>query len=128
MGKKYLIETSVFANFLRANLSSEGMDLMIKILKEEAQQISIINRIELMSWLFPNKVAKNATIDFVNSANIFGLGENVVLKTIRIRRQKSLKLPDAVIAATAIVHNLILLSTNDSDFVKVPKLKYKSLN
>ncbi len=128
MGKKYLIDTSAFANFLRANLSSEGMDLMIKILKEEARQISIINRIELMSWLFPNEVAKNATIDFVNSANIFGLSENVVLETIRIRRQKSLKLPDAVIAATAIVHNLILLSTNDSDFVKVPKLKYKSLN
>ncbi|RYF71696.1 MAG: PIN domain-containing protein [Cytophagaceae bacterium] len=40
---------------------------------------------------------------------------------------KVLKLPDAIIAATAIVHDFTLLSTNDSDFNKITALKYRSL-
>ncbi|TAE34104.1 MAG: PIN domain-containing protein [Cytophagales bacterium] len=39
-----------------------------------------------------------------------------------------MKLPDAIIAATAIVHNLTLLSTNDSDFERIEGLKYRSLS
>ncbi|WP_428666895.1 type II toxin-antitoxin system VapC family toxin [Runella sp.] len=123
MGTGYLIDTSAFGNFLRANLSQEGIELMKEILQNSSPQISVITRIELMSWIPPTVPAKVAVKDFVNSAEIFDLTETIIIETIRIR-----KLPDAVIAATAIVHNLTLLSTNDSDFLKVPKLKYKSLN
>lgn len=57
------------------------------------------------------------------------LSDEIIEKKIELRRKVKIKLPDALIAATAIVHNLtLLLSTNDSDFLKVPKLKYKSLN
>jgi predicted nucleic acid-binding protein len=128
MGTGYLIDTSAFGNFLRANLSQEGINLMKEILQNGSHQISVITRIELMSWIPPTLPAKVAVKDFVSSAAIFDLTESIILETIRIRKQKALKLPDAVIAATAIIHNLTLLSTNDSDFLKVPKLKYKSLN
>lgn len=93
---------------------------MKEILQNSSPQISVITRIELMSWIPPTVPAKVAVKDFVNSAEIFDLTETIIIETIRIRK-KALKLPDAVIAATAIVHNLTLLSTNDSDFLKVPK-------
>jgi predicted nucleic acid-binding protein len=35
-----------------------------------------------------------------------------------------LKLPDAIIAATAIDNNFTLIADNDADFKKVPGLKY----
>jgi predicted nucleic acid-binding protein len=38
-------------------------------------------------------------------------------KTIEIRRMKRIKLPDAIIAATALVQNCILLSHNTTDFL-----------
>ena len=37
-------------------------------------------------------------------------------KTIEIRRSKKIKLPDAIIAATALVNGLEIISRNKSDF------------
>jgi predicted nucleic acid-binding protein len=48
----------------------------------------------------------------------------VVEKTISLKRTLKIKLPDAVIAATAIVNNLTLISRNDEDFRKISGLKY----
>lgn len=44
-------------------------------------------------------------------------------QTILIRRQYKIKLPDAIIAATALVHNLILVTRNTSDFKNIPELQ-----
>ena len=52
------------------------------------------------------------------------LSEPVISRTIKIRKGISIRLPDAIIAATAIVHNLTLLSDNDKDFLRVSGLKY----
>ncbi|CAN5788164.1 hypothetical protein BH23ACT12_BH23ACT12_11140 [soil metagenome] len=40
-------------------------------------------------------------------------------------RRIALKMPDALIAATALVHQLALLTRNTSDFRKVPGLRLK---
>jgi predicted nucleic acid-binding protein len=58
----------------------------------------------------------------VNEAVIYHLTEEVIDKTIQIRRLKRMKLPDAIIAATALVHGLILLSKNTKDFIGIPDL------
>lgn len=36
-------------------------------------------------------------------------------------------LPDAVIAATALIHDLTLISRNDKDFTSIPLLKYVNI-
>lgn len=41
----------------------------------------------------------------------------------RIRRDLGLALPDALVAATALVHGLALLTRNRRDFERVPRLK-----
>lgn len=59
---------------------------------------------------------------------LFGLYEHlpitqdVVEKAIQLKQRRKLKLGDALIAATAMVHNLELW-TNDHDFKKIPELK-----
>jgi predicted nucleic acid-binding protein len=50
------------------------------------------------------------------------LDENVVKQTIAIRKTHKIKLPDAVIAATALVYGLSLISRNEADFKKIPHL------
>ncbi len=44
------------------------------------------------------------------------------LKTVEIRKLYKIKLPDAIIAATAMTNNLILLSRNVSDFNQIDGL------
>lgn len=50
------------------------------------------------------------------------LTTEVVNKCVAIRRSRKIKTPDAVIAATAIVHDLTLI-TNDSDFDSIDGLR-----
>ncbi|TDB61346.1 PIN domain-containing protein [Arundinibacter roseus] len=48
-------------------------------------------------------------------------GHNLA-KTIEIRRKHKIKLPDAIIAATALVHHLTLVTNNVSDFARIENL------
>lgn len=126
MGARYLIDTSAYSRYLDNRLSVKNSDFMDSVL-ENAPAMCFVVKIELRS--FQGDLDKEKVItDLVNNCAIMELSDKIIEKTIEIRRKVKIKLPDAIIAATAIIHNLTLLSTNDSDFLKVPKLKYKSLN
>ena len=126
MGAGYLIDTSGYSRYLDDRLSVENSEFMDSIF-QDAPDMCFVVKIELRS--FQGDVDRERTIaDLVNSSKIIELTDDVIEKTIELRKKATIKLPDAIIAATAIIHNLTLLSTNDSDFLKVPKLKYKSLN
>ena len=60
---------------------------------------------------------------FINSSIVFGLDEKIILKAIDIRKNIRLKLPDAIIAATALTNGLILITRNISDFKNIPELQ-----
>jgi toxin FitB len=47
------------------------------------------------------------------------MSEAVIEQAIRIRKTCGLKLPDALIAATALAHGLQLMTANESDFKRV---------
>jgi hypothetical protein len=51
------------------------------------------------------------------------IDEAVIANTINIRKEIKIKLPDAIIAATTIVNNLILVTDNTNDFTRVRGLK-----
>jgi predicted nucleic acid-binding protein len=50
----------------------------------------------------------------------------VIAKTIELRKKYRIKLPDAIIAATAIVHELTLITRNTPDFKSINGLKLLS--
>jgi predicted nucleic acid-binding protein len=61
--------------------------------------------------------------DFISLATVIQLNNDVKLKTIEIRKQqRKLKLADAIIAATAIVNNLVLITNNTKDFIQIEDL------
>ena len=60
--------------------------------------------------------------DFIQNANILPLTSSIVKQTILIRRSKKTKTPDAIIAATAIVNDLSLI-TSDKGFDNIKGLK-----
>ena len=123
MGKNYLIDTNIVSKYFQKRLT-ENARLMISSLDIDSIYLSVVNRIELLSWLLEDKNLELDIRDFIKNLPEYGLDEDIIQKTIEIRRKVKIKLPDAIIAATAVVHNLVLLSDNDTDFLKVPKLKY----
>ena len=60
---------------------------------------------------------------FVKDATVIDLKEEIIVKGIEIRRQYPIKLPDVIIASTALVLNCILVSRNTSDFKNIPGLE-----
>ncbi|MCC5650694.1 type II toxin-antitoxin system VapC family toxin [Nostoc sp. XA013] len=74
--------------------------------------ISVITEIELLSYPSLNLKEETQIIDFLNKITIIGIDSNIKNFTITFRKQYKLKLPDAIIAATAKSINAILF-TND---------------
>ncbi|MDX2304802.1 MAG: PIN domain-containing protein [Microscillaceae bacterium] len=66
--------------------------------------------------------------EFLAGTEIHYINDEIIKGAIQIRKETRIKLPDAIIAATAIHNNYVLLSTNDNDFRKVIPLGLKYMN
>ena len=84
--------------------------------------LSIIVRIEVLIFIPANPSDLEPFEDLVNTVEVIPLSEEVVLSTILIRRKYKLKLPDAIIAAAAMVFGLTVVTRNEADFKKVQGL------
>lgn len=76
----------------------------------------------MLGFNAPTKYEQNILNTFIQASDILSLTDDIVAFTITLRKKHIIKLPDAIIAATAIVHNLSLLTRNTSDFSKIPDL------
>jgi predicted nucleic acid-binding protein len=81
----------------------------------------VITEIEALSWVSDNKEKEEIIKQFISYSKIINLSQSIIKKTISIRRNRKIKTPDAIIASTAIVNNLILLSS-DSGFINIEGL------
>jgi len=121
MGKNYLLDTNAILDFMGDKLPAKARAIFSQIVDDQIN-ISVINKIEILCF----STVEQDLIDFVNYSNVFPLDDHIIEKTIEIRRvYKKIKLPDAIIASTALHYNLILL-TSDKDFEIVIGLKVES--
>jgi len=124
MGTTYLLDTNTVIYFLDDALPQKVLDFLGENLDEQGSFISVITKIELLGWQAGSPEKMKNVRSFVKDSEILPLTNPIVDKTIEIRGTLKIKLPDAVIAATAIVQDFTLISRNDDDFKKVPGLKY----
>jgi predicted nucleic acid-binding protein len=121
VGKGYLIDSNVVIGYLDNKLPGNGMGVMHGVI-DETPNISIITKIEVLRFNSSDDVYK-VLEDFINESTIFELNDLVVQSTISICKSHRIKLPDAIIAATALVYNLILITRNISDFKNISGLE-----
>ena len=114
MGSKFLIDTNIIIYLALNKLPNRGEVKMRNILRD-TPQISIITKMELLGF----SEVQPPIIKFTETANVIGLEDDVIAKTIDIRKRYKIKLPDAIIAATSIVKELTLITRNVSDFSKI---------
>ena len=86
--------------------------------------ISFVSEIELQVWNPLNPDDADIYQSFVAGSFVIGINPGIIQQTISIRKMYKLKLPGALIAATAIDNDFTLIADNDGDFKKVPGLKY----
>ena len=120
MGKGYLIDSNVVIGYLDYKLPKNGMDIMNTII-DDVPNISVITKIEVLRFNTSEQVYKILK-DFINECNIFDLDDDIVEKSISICKSQRIKLPDAIIAATALVYDLSLITRNVADFKTIQGL------
>ena len=116
----YLLDTNIVIDFCNARLPDEAKNLFMGI----TPVISVITQIELFASSKINEREKGILNAFVAISMVYNLIDGtIVSKAIEIRQNYKTKLPDAIIAATALSNNLILVTRNTSDFKNIDGLQ-----
>jgi predicted nucleic acid-binding protein len=117
---KLLLDTNVIVDFLKQN--NAAFDLSSLFLQHECFT-SVIVKMELLKY--PDITADEERIihDFFRLVPIMSFNELIENETITLSRSTKLKLPDAIIGATAIVYGAEIV-TRDSHFLEC---QYKKL-
>ncbi len=118
MEQKYLIDSNPVIDFFNGKLTAGGKNFIAAI----DPVVSVITHIELLNnknipwdeWV--------QLLDFIQIATICQLDNAIVEQTIILRQQHKIKTPDAIIAATALIHGFTLISRNLFDFKNIPEL------
>jgi len=111
----YLLDTNIVIYYFNGIFAIENRD--IDALFEKNFNVSIITKIEFLGWAgFKEADLYAKAKEFIDNAVVFYIDDAIAEEAIRIRQKHKVKTPDAIIAATARVNNLDLVTTNTNDF------------
>lgn len=114
-GDKYLADTNILLYIITGNTS------VASYINQEFY-ISEITEIELLGNKGITPLQLKYRTQIINNCTIVNLSENIKRIAINLKQNHTLRIPDAIIAATSIYLNLPLL-TADKDFKKIKELE-----
>jgi predicted nucleic acid-binding protein len=116
MDEKVVLDSCTIIDFFKGVPDAISIDLM---LSQYDCFISFITKLETLGCPDMPKSEERDILNFLPKVTILPMSETIENETIAIRRNTNLKLPDAIIAATAIAIGAEVAST-DSHFLKCP--------
>ena len=111
-GNSYLIDTNI-AIYLLA-----GDPKIAEVLDQNQIYISFVSELELLSFRDFTDDELDIIQDFLNNVIIIDINTTIKARTIKLRKKRRIKLPDAIVAATAHYLNIPLL-TADKQFKSI---------
>jgi predicted nucleic acid-binding protein len=110
----YLIDTNIIIYYFNGLTNDEALHPILA----ESFKISVITKIEFLGWgQFATEFEAYAQArEFIGYATIFELNEAITEQAILLRQNFKSKTPDAIIAATALVNGLTVVTNNIADF------------
>ena len=111
MGKGYLTDTNILIYYLVDAIPEKEVPEVENILRTSFN-ISIITKIEFLGWRGHTDEGFKKAVEFISFAKVIHLTDEIADLAIETRRKNKIKIPDAVIAATALHHDLILVTRN----------------
>lgn len=116
-GRKLLLDSNIVIYIAKKALSPE-----VFIMADDALYLSDVSFMETLGYAFSDENEKEAIETLLSVLFRLPIDEEVVQKVISIRQTRRIKLPDAIIAATALIHDCMLITRNISDFSGLPGL------
>ena len=122
MATTYLIDSNVLIDYTSKKFEPAA-EQKLDFIFNTSFNYSVISKIEVLGYNAPAETLLNIE-KFLSVGFTHYLTEEICKQTILIRRGlPKTKLPDLIIASTAIVSNSTLLTRNVGDFKNIPDLK-----
>lgn len=110
----YLIDTNILIYHINGNIPKESRTKLGQIFKNHFN-ISVITKMEFLGFQKHTEQSFRKSVKFLSNTDIAGLDDEVVDIVISLKRDKKMKLPDAIIAATAKKNDWTLVTRNEKD-------------
>lgn len=108
-GERLLLDTNVIIGFLKGEKRIVGF-LGNRLNKGAILFVSQITRMEMLSYHGISRAEEVGIKEFLAGTQVLMLDPRVEARAVAIRREHRLKLPDAVIVATALINNCVLVT------------------
>ncbi len=114
-GNKLVLDTNAVLYLL------SGDETLADFLFEKQLYISIITEMELLACKNITTTEQQQVANFLSELTVININEGIKISTIKIKKRLNLKLPDSIIAATAMWLKLPFV-TSDKQFKQVAEL------
>jgi predicted nucleic acid-binding protein len=114
-GDEVFLDTNACIYFLN------GDEILADFLQGQRIYISIITEIELFAFHGNNDASIEILNDFIDSITVLDIDKEIKILTIQLRKTYKLKIPDTIIAASALALSLPII-TADKGFKKIAGL------
>ena len=120
---KYLIDSNIIIYHLNGDKSAT------EFLSKNYQYlaISFISIIEVLSFDY-SSTERKVVNEFMSNFTRIDINDKIISTAINLRLTKKIKLPDCIIASTALVNNATLVTQNLKDFQHIPELNIINTN
>ncbi len=118
-GNRLLLDTNIILYLLG------GDQTLAQLLEGKIPHISFISELELYGFKKLTKSERGKIDGLLDQCTIIDINAGIKVKAIEIRQNQGLKLPDCIIAGTALYLDIPLFSS-DKDFSKIDNLNLLS--
>lgn len=119
----YLLDTNIIIYYFNNDIPDHAM-LKIEDIFKNYFNISIITKLEFLGFKGHSSVSFEKSQAFLKNSNIIALNNTIAERVINLKRENSIKIPDAIIAATALEYDFTLVTRNVADFKDIPLKMY----
>lgn len=118
-GNRFILDTNILLYLI-------GKKIPVDALPEGEFSVSFVTELEVLSYPSITPQEENQLKRFLRDIPVIDITAEIKERTIDLRKKYSLRLPDAIIAATAIQLDATLV-TNDKGFSIVREIQLKSV-
>jgi predicted nucleic acid-binding protein len=114
----YLIDSNILIYHMNKSIPESSQGKLRQIFRNHFN-ISVITKMEFLGFRMHTEESFDEASKFLASASIIALDDEIVDQVIELKRRINIKLPDAIIAMTAIKYRWVLVTRNEKDFKEI---------
>ena len=102
--------------------ASSEFDELRKYLLTQPHCVSLVTYVEVLGFHKLNDLDKEKLSEFFASVPVLSLTDEIAAQAVKLKQTRKMKLGDSIIAATALINEVPLVTNNTKDFKWIDSL------